>query len=191
MEVSMKVSMKVSMTTLVTDFADLEQAGFYDNYNESPLGLLEPLATTVKEPQQPKLLPSFSPPAGPRPFAPPRLEAKKKSEETLRLLGGDPAAFRPRREIMRRPSSAPRVSEAPSQPPLTTAAASQSRCSRRTGERDDDRREQLPTCDPLSHAARKERSRLRSAENAVHAIPLLLVLCAFLLWFFSGPGSEL
>ncbi|XP_030467713.2 uncharacterized protein LOC115686521 [Syzygium oleosum] len=95
---------------------------------------------------------------------------------------------------MRRPSTAPRVSEAPSQPPLTTAAAaaaSQSRCSRRTGERDDDRREQLPTCDPLSHAARKERSRLRSAENAVHAIPLLLALCAFLLWFFSSPGSEL
>ncbi|KAL3737913.1 hypothetical protein ACJRO7_019437 [Eucalyptus globulus] len=95
---------------------------------------------------------------------------------------------------MRRSSSAPRVSdEAPSPPPpppTLPTTTSQSRCSR-TGEPDDDRREQqLPTCDPLSHAARKERSRLRSAENAVHGIPVLLVLCAFVLWFFSSPGSE-
>ncbi|XP_030533541.1 uncharacterized protein LOC115743083 [Rhodamnia argentea] len=90
---------------------------------------------------------------------------------------------------MQRSSSARRVSEAPPPPPPTTTTASQSRRSR-TREGDDRRREQLPTCDPLSHAARKERSRLRSAENAVHAIPLLLVLCAFLLWLFSSPGSE-
>ncbi|KAF8027352.1 hypothetical protein BT93_E0299 [Corymbia citriodora subsp. variegata] len=94
---------------------------------------------------------------------------------------------------MRRPSGAPRVSEAPSPPPPppppTATTTPQSRCSR-SREREDDWREQLPTCDPLSQAARKERSRLRSAENAVHAIPLLLVLCAFVLWFFSSPGSE-
>ncbi|KAJ4828531.1 hypothetical protein Tsubulata_002866 [Turnera subulata] len=46
----------------------------------------------------------------------------------------------------------------------------------------------LPTYDPLSHVARKERSRLRSAENAIHLIPLVLVLCAIILWFFSNPG---
>ncbi|KAJ4830810.1 hypothetical protein Tsubulata_037000 [Turnera subulata] len=45
----------------------------------------------------------------------------------------------------------------------------------------------LPTYDPLSHVARKERSRLRSAENAIHLIPLVLVLCAIILWFFSNP----
>ncbi|XP_022772498.1 uncharacterized protein LOC111315189 isoform X1 [Durio zibethinus] len=44
--------------------------------------------------------------------------------------------------------------------------------------------QQLPTCNPLSHAAKKERSRLRSAENSIHIIPLLLVLCAIILSFF-------
>ncbi|KAK9927675.1 hypothetical protein M0R45_024847 [Rubus argutus] len=43
----------------------------------------------------------------------------------------------------------------------------------------------LPTYDPLSHAAKRERSRIRSAENAIHLIPLVLVLCAIILWFFS------
>ncbi|KAG6635834.1 hypothetical protein I3843_11G068000 [Carya illinoinensis] len=47
--------------------------------------------------------------------------------------------------------------------------------------------QQLPTYDPLSQAAKKERSRLRSAEFAVHAIPLVLLLCAIILWFFSTP----
>ncbi|GLT49123.1 hypothetical protein SLA2020_227020 [Shorea laevis] len=51
-------------------------------------------------------------------------------------------------------------------------------------------REQLPTYNPLSHAAKRERSRLRSAENAVHLIPLVLVLCAVILWFFSIPESR-
>ncbi|XP_058008173.1 uncharacterized protein LOC131182848 [Hevea brasiliensis] len=48
--------------------------------------------------------------------------------------------------------------------------------------------QQLPAYDPLSHVAKKERSRLRSAENAIHLIPLVLVLCAIILWFFSNPG---
>ncbi|XP_057510864.1 uncharacterized protein LOC130793259 [Actinidia eriantha] len=46
---------------------------------------------------------------------------------------------------------------------------------------------QLPTYDPQSHLAKKERTRLRSAETAVHLIPLLLVLCAIVLWLFSNP----
>ncbi|CAB4279444.1 unnamed protein product [Prunus armeniaca] len=45
----------------------------------------------------------------------------------------------------------------------------------------------LPTYDPLSHVAKRERRRIRSAENAIHIIPLLLVLCAIILWFFSNP----
>ncbi|CAN6723078.1 unnamed protein product [Malus baccata var. baccata] len=44
----------------------------------------------------------------------------------------------------------------------------------------------LPTYDPLSHVARRERRRIRSAENAIHLIPVLLVLCAIVLWFFSN-----
>ncbi|KDO36674.1 hypothetical protein CISIN_1g034562mg [Citrus sinensis] len=51
--------------------------------------------------------------------------------------------------------------------------------------------QQLPTTyDPRSDVAKKERSRLRFAENAIHAIPLLLVFCAVVLWFFSKPGIE-
>ncbi|CAK9184989.1 unnamed protein product [Ilex paraguariensis] len=46
---------------------------------------------------------------------------------------------------------------------------------------------QLPTYNPLSEVAKKERSRLRSAETAVHIIPVLLVLCAIILWYFSSP----
>ncbi|KAB5564142.1 hypothetical protein DKX38_004196 [Salix brachista] len=47
--------------------------------------------------------------------------------------------------------------------------------------------QELPTYDPSSHVAKRERSRLRSAENAIHAIPLVLALCALVLWFFSNP----
>ncbi|KAG6780684.1 hypothetical protein POTOM_013552 [Populus tomentosa] len=51
---------------------------------------------------------------------------------------------------------------------------------------------ELPTYDPASHVAKKERSRLRSAENAIHVIPLVLALCAIVLWFFSTPlGSQI
>ncbi|KAJ6942870.1 hypothetical protein NC652_008616 [Populus alba x Populus x berolinensis] len=51
---------------------------------------------------------------------------------------------------------------------------------------------ELPTYDPASHVAKKERSRLRSAENAIHVIPLVLALCAIILWFFSTPiGSQI
>ncbi|XP_020100282.1 uncharacterized protein LOC109718446 isoform X1 [Ananas comosus] len=47
--------------------------------------------------------------------------------------------------------------------------------------------DQLPTYDPRSHAGRKEAARARFAEDAVHAIPVVLVLCAFLLWLSSDP----
>ncbi|KAG9459714.1 hypothetical protein H6P81_004222 [Aristolochia fimbriata] len=47
--------------------------------------------------------------------------------------------------------------------------------------------DQLPTYDPLSDFSKKEASRLRASENAVHFIPLVLILCAVVLWFFSSP----
>ncbi|XP_059275871.1 uncharacterized protein LOC132030309 isoform X4 [Lycium ferocissimum] len=47
--------------------------------------------------------------------------------------------------------------------------------------------EELPTFNPESHVAKKERNRLRSAENAIHVIPLILVLSAIILWVFSSP----
>ncbi|CAN1147072.1 hypothetical protein LINPERHAP2_LOCUS15648 [Linum perenne] len=48
----------------------------------------------------------------------------------------------------------------------------------------------LPTYDPASHAAKKEKSILRSAENAVHFILLLLIASAVILWFFSDPVKK-
>lgn len=43
--------------------------------------------------------------------------------------------------------------------------------------------------DPLSHLPhKKEKPRLQFPENALHIIPFLLLLCAFILWFFSNPG---
>lgn len=51
--------------------------------------------------------------------------------------------------------------------------------------------QQLPTFNPASHVAKKEKIRLRSAETAVHIIPLLLIFCAVILWFFSSPGTLL
>lgn len=42
-----------------------------------------------------------------------------------------------------------------------------------------------PPYDTEPDLARKERSRNKFAENAVHVIPLVLLLCAAILWFFS------
>jgi ABC-type uncharacterized transport system permease subunit len=50
-----------------------------------------------------------------------------------------------------------------------------------------EQQQHLPTYDPLSHVAKKELSRIRSAQKAVHLIPLLVLLCAIILWFFSSP----
>ncbi|KAK2648129.1 hypothetical protein Ddye_015618 [Dipteronia dyeriana] len=37
------------------------------------------------------------------------------------------------------------------------------------------RDKELPTYDPLSHSAKKQRSRLRLAHNAIHVIPLVVM----------------
>ncbi|KAL6985900.1 hypothetical protein U1Q18_019274 [Sarracenia purpurea var. burkii] len=50
--------------------------------------------------------------------------------------------------------------------------------------------DQLPTYNPQSHVAKKQRNRVRSVETTVHLIPLLLVLCAIILWLFSNPGNR-
>ncbi|XP_042067184.1 uncharacterized protein LOC121810487 [Salvia splendens] len=55
----------------------------------------------------------------------------------------------------------------------------------------DDSANELPMYEPLSDAAKKERSRAKFAEKAVHAIPLVLLFCAFILWIFSNPDIKL
>uniref|UniRef100_A0A7C9B2C7 Transmembrane protein n=1 Tax=Opuntia streptacantha TaxID=393608 RepID=A0A7C9B2C7_OPUST len=71
---------------------------------------------------------------------------------------------------------------------LSSAISSSSAPSGGGGEGDGDG--QLPVYSPVSDVAKKEKSRLRSAENAVHLIPLVLVLCAVILWFFSNPALK-
>ncbi|KAJ0971252.1 hypothetical protein J5N97_019211 [Dioscorea zingiberensis] len=51
--------------------------------------------------------------------------------------------------------------------------------------------DQLPTYDPQSEAAKKEILRARFAQNMVHLIPLVLIFCALVLWFFSNPDIDL
>lgn len=45
------------------------------------------------------------------------------------------------------------------------------------------------TYDPMSQeVTKKEKSRAKFAENAVHIIPFVLLACALILWFFSNPS---
>ncbi|XP_059627047.1 uncharacterized protein LOC132269828 [Cornus florida] len=48
----------------------------------------------------------------------------------------------------------------------------------------------LPSFEPLSDVAKKEKARLRFAENAVHLIPFVIFLCVFTLWFFSNSDVD-
>ncbi|KAJ6840342.1 uncharacterized protein M6B38_310765 [Iris pallida] len=45
----------------------------------------------------------------------------------------------------------------------------------------------LPSYDPQSEVWKKEQAKARLAENMVHLIPVVLIVCALLLWFFSHP----
>ncbi|XP_041018990.1 uncharacterized protein LOC121260951 [Juglans microcarpa x Juglans regia] len=49
---------------------------------------------------------------------------------------------------------------------------------------------ELPVYDPIAELAKKERARVKFAENAVHVIPFVLLLCATVLWFFSNPEVD-
>ncbi|KAB2622832.1 hypothetical protein D8674_025014 [Pyrus ussuriensis x Pyrus communis] len=90
---------------------------------------------------------------------------------------------------MQRSKSASRVSPED----LLLASSPQSSTFKPTTNDDSDHHQHehlhLPTYDPRSHVAKRERRRVRSAENAIHLIPVLLVLCAIILWFFSNRAS--
>ncbi|KAJ8471366.1 hypothetical protein OPV22_025709 [Ensete ventricosum] len=48
----------------------------------------------------------------------------------------------------------------------------------------------LPSYDPHSDIGKKLVQRARLSENAVHVIPIVVVLCAIILWFFSAHGLQ-
>lgn len=49
--------------------------------------------------------------------------------------------------------------------------------------------DELPTWDPLSETTKKEVARDRLAASLVHLVPVVVILCAVILWFFSYPGT--
>lgn len=49
--------------------------------------------------------------------------------------------------------------------------------------------EMLPMYEPMSEAAKKDKIRSNFAEKAVHAIPFVLLICAFILWIASNSGQ--
>ncbi|KAB1204124.1 GTP-binding protein YPTM2 [Morella rubra] len=49
---------------------------------------------------------------------------------------------------------------------------------------------ELPLYDPLAEFAKKEKARAKFAENAVHLIPVVLLLCFAILWFFSNTAAD-
>ncbi|WZZ09047.1 hypothetical protein YC2023_094968 [Brassica napus] len=89
---------------------------------------------------------------------------------------------------MRRSASGSRVSDQFSQAkPSHSRSMSRSQSVRLV----EDAELHLPRYDPSSQSGkREEKSRSRSAENVVHFIPLLLVLCVIILWLFSRSGVE-
>ncbi|KAI4327175.1 hypothetical protein L6164_019667 [Bauhinia variegata] len=89
---------------------------------------------------------------------------------------------------MHRSSSTSRVYE---ESPVTSSSLSSSSSVYSSLRASMNGEQQLPTYDPLSHVAQRERSRLRSAEKAIHLVPLLLIFCAIILWFFSSPGEDI
>ncbi|XP_057471542.1 uncharacterized protein LOC130760305 [Actinidia eriantha] len=49
---------------------------------------------------------------------------------------------------------------------------------------------ELPLFESMSEVSKKDKSRAKFAENGVHIIPLVLLLCALVLWFFSNPDID-
>ncbi|CAA0825426.1 Unknown protein [Striga hermonthica] len=65
--------------------------------------------------------------------------------------------------------------------------SSATKTSAQTADGDHEQQQLLPTHRPESHPPKKDKIRFRSAETAVHSIPLVLILCAAILWFCSAP----
>ncbi|XP_020598092.1 uncharacterized protein LOC110037725 [Phalaenopsis equestris] len=49
----------------------------------------------------------------------------------------------------------------------------------------------LPMYGPQMEIAKKEAAHLRFAENMVHLIPVVIIICATVLWMFSNPNIEM
>lgn len=84
---------------------------------------------------------------------------------------------------MRRSTSGSRVSD---QFPAKSASPPRSQS---VTAMEDDVELLLPRYDPNSQPGKREMSRFRFAENVIHFIPLILLLCVVILWLFSYSGK--
>ncbi|XP_078168709.1 uncharacterized protein LOC144563173 [Carex rostrata] len=50
--------------------------------------------------------------------------------------------------------------------------------------------DELPTWDPQSEASKKEVAQDSPAASLVHLVPVVIILCAIILWFFSYPETN-
>lgn len=50
--------------------------------------------------------------------------------------------------------------------------------------------DELPVLEPMSEVHKKEKSRFKFGEILVHVIPVVLLFCALVLWFFSNPDID-
>lgn len=53
-----------------------------------------------------------------------------------------------------------------------------------------DEDEPLSYNNPAEEMVKKDKSRAKFAENAIHIIPFVLLACALVLWLFSNPGNK-
>ncbi|XP_010531672.1 PREDICTED: uncharacterized protein LOC104807923 [Tarenaya hassleriana] len=107
-----------------------------------------------------------------------------------------PNALTKRKGDMRRSASSSRVSDQfpannPAPSPSPSPSPSPLRSLSQSSVTAEERQQLLPRYDPNSHPGKREKSRLRSSENVIHIIPLVLVLCAVILWLFSHPVTIL
>ncbi|KAF9591212.1 hypothetical protein IFM89_002867 [Coptis chinensis] len=92
---------------------------------------------------------------------------------------------------MHRSSSTTRASEFFLHGSSSASASSVTSSSRTASTLDTTTDELLPVYDPLSEFAKKEKLRMKFAENAVHVIPLVLLVCGLILWVLSNPDVEI
>ncbi|KAF8057700.1 hypothetical protein N665_1256s0009 [Sinapis alba] len=85
---------------------------------------------------------------------------------------------------MRRSASGSRVSD-----PFIPAPSPSPPRSQSVTFMEDDVELLLPRYDPSSQPGKREKSLLRSAENVIHFIPLVLLLCVVILWLFFHSGK--
>jgi Flp pilus assembly protein TadB len=94
-------------------------------------------------------------------------------------------------EMMQRSSTSNSRSSTEDHRAINIATEPQQQNAKRRRNPDDDSLDALPLYHHRTVAGRREVSRSRSppVDKMIHAIPMLVLLCIFTLWWFSFPGT--